>query len=815
MATSPPPPVSRPPRRPVSIAGAPNTPASRPKPTPSSAISKGATARAAVSPRPGPPSNGRRTPNTTASSPRSSPVPGEESQSARDALISSLKRETEQREELLVRLQEKENQVNEALKENSSISTALNAAESRLSEFYAEQARMEEEMAARMEINEKLRAQVRELEKDKREALRRYAEQTASFEAERQALYDNEQHLKSRIQSLTASRKLQQEAIEQAKEELAERSSSTSPEEDHRDMLFPSPRPPRPAPKEDDPDVSDGPEITALKLELSTLTTSHTSIQTTVQILQAELTELKRVNNALQEENESYSLLLMERALNGSGVDMLRRVGGQDEATSSHTESLNIAEDRNLPEEIERSSLRSSKKSNLDRVIEDDEYTFDTHNNGDIPASLAAELQTQKEDVSAPLLNQRRRRTRASSTSLSHPGTPVGESLADLPITGPGLDLAAELGRAENKDILDGGGTTSLSNSGQKFSDSPMMVKESSGEVEALRQEVRSLKDANKALSLYASKIIDRIIMQEGFEHVLSVDYDNKSSGLQSPGAFEGAAATTKETPARSTAPKIPGFFSSLSSSATPKAPAPSTNKEGLTEFPKTEKAEKLTTFDARPVIPVPSNADKRNRRSMSFDWRSFSMFGGASSSAPEKEKNLRPLTLRPGAPTLTVARKLESEEDDDDKKERERLNATMKLMGIKKPPEEARTISAPVSEAPSSKSSSSNRFSFFGLMSKPAQTLVEPPTPSSELTSEALERAEAETSLASLDAREKALSAEIAKGHGSGFTELQIEGRLSLGDQWRSQRSRSASGKSHSSGASTVWSAGLRGEEE
>ncbi len=34
-------------------------------------------------------------------------------------------------------------------------------------------------------------------------------------------------------------------------------------------------------------------------------------------------------------------------------------------------------------------------------------------------------------------------------------GEEKGETLGDLPITGPGLDLAAELGRAENKDHLD------------------------------------------------------------------------------------------------------------------------------------------------------------------------------------------------------------------------------------------------------------------------------------------------------------------------------------------------------------------------
>ena len=44
-------------------------------------------------------------------------------------------------------------------------------------------------------------------------------------------------------------------------------------------------------------------------------------------------------------------------------------------------------------------------------------------------------------------------RNRHGGSSRSPP--PRGESLAGLPITGPGLDLAAELGRAENKDILE------------------------------------------------------------------------------------------------------------------------------------------------------------------------------------------------------------------------------------------------------------------------------------------------------------------------------------------------------------------------
>lgn len=43
-----------------------------------------------------------------------------------------------------------------------------------------------------------------------------------------------------------------------------------------------------------------------------------------------------------------------------------------------------------------------------------------------------------------------RRSTRKGGSTRA--SSPKGESLADLPVAGPGLDLAAELGRAQNKD---------------------------------------------------------------------------------------------------------------------------------------------------------------------------------------------------------------------------------------------------------------------------------------------------------------------------------------------------------------------------
>lgn len=41
-------------------------------------------------------------------------------------------------------------------------------------------------------------------------------------------------------------------------------------------------------------------------------------------------------------------------------------------------------------------------------------------------------------------------------TGSTRTASPKGETLADLPVAGPGLDLAAELGRAESKDMVNG-----------------------------------------------------------------------------------------------------------------------------------------------------------------------------------------------------------------------------------------------------------------------------------------------------------------------------------------------------------------------
>lgn len=541
-------------------------------------------------------------------------------------------------------------------------------------------------------------------------------------------------------------------------------------------------------------------EMTALKLELSTLATSHSSIQSTLVLLQTQLMDLKRVNNELQEDNESYMILLREKTLNGQ-FDLVRQVAT---TTSDEEES-----DDNVEQQTDVGSLRSLGRSTLDPVDEEGEGM---EGQGDGTGSEG--------DIEKPRFSRHSSRQGRKRTNSTHETR--GESLADLPITGPGLDLAAELGRAENKDMLEG--TTNLEeqgmyhgrpkrskkgSDGRKVSgstDSSHPAPSVSAEMEHMRTEIKSLKDANKALSLYASKIIDRIIAQEGFEHVLAIDYDKAP---QTPSASTFSASDNK-----------PPLSKARPQSVMVGKPAPAS-------FSPTVDSD---TKSSNPVAPTrpPSSNSKANRRSLSFDWRNFSLFNNGG----EKKPELRPLTLKPGATTLVTARKLETEEDDEDRKERERLNATMKLMGIQptshspQPPPLAPSIPVERSQPDTPATATNNRrFSIFGFGNKNTDASsdgvsvrstpamghstngdgilagVDPSTPAS-LTQEALEHAEAENSLAALDAHEHKLSLELARGGSGGFTEIMPrQGR-------RSKRSAGGSG-------STVWSAGMSAGDE
>ncbi|WVQ72510.1 hypothetical protein IAR50_002067 [Cryptococcus sp. DSM 104548] len=252
--------------------------------------------------------------------------------------------------------------------------------------------------------------------------------------------------------------------------------------------------------------------------------------------------------------------------------------------------------------------------------------------------------------------------------------------------TSGGSHLAAEIGRAQKTRELD--------------------IVEEGDEDDALRKEVKHLREAHKALSLYCSKIIDRIIAQEGFEQILSVDYKTRRVGSRNVSA--------SQTPLK----EIAASLADPSVNATVSPPVPLSEEKPREAAEK--KARPMSMFRAfssstdraveepkplPPPVEVPAaeaKAEKRARRGFSLDFRSLG-FGAAATPEPPKAA-LRPLTLSfransatppaekdkekkdkaPSPPLSATARKLEpQEEDEDDKRERHRMEATLKLMGI------------------------------------------------------------------------------------------------------------------------------------
>ena len=579
-------------------------------------------------------------------------------------------------------------------------------------------------------------------------------------------------------------------------------------------------------------DENEPAEMTALKLELSTLGTSHASLQSSMQLLQAQLHDLQRVNATLQDENEGWSVLVQQRTLAGT-FD----ISGLGPTKQEMVESPNNGgtEDDVVSINSMRSG-RSTGKGTLDRVSEleelayeasqhDKEAELDPELDPDASArqtrSLASELDPSVigEEKTASIRSRRRPLTNGASS-------PAGESLANLPITGPGLDLAAELGRAENIRGFVLGDPPKPSGKKSKQEEE----KGTKHEVEALRVEVKALKDANKALSLYASKIIDRITTMEGFENVLAVDFQapTPTAGPTSGVGKIFSAITSKKPAARSSTSLFGG-------KATTPAPAPQTKLTTFETFRLGKSNPQPAPASAGPPAPAPAPEpakvdNRRSRRSLSFDFRALF---GSSASQTESEKrvndpSLKPLTLRPGSTSLSPnalpanlgAKKLETTEDEDDRKERERLRATMRLMGIEpgqpvvpppiihshsEPPPQTTALEPPlpsfdtggtvvsVGAPPPSVPPTPSKWHFFRRNTDNTPGSNTPPT---SLTAEALEQAEAESHIAALDARERVMKDEIAKGSGSGFTEISglRDGnggtRRSLGEEWRSRRS-------------------------
>ncbi|KAF8746930.1 hypothetical protein RHS02_00495, partial [Rhizoctonia solani] len=733
-----------------------------------------------------------------------------------EALEGALRREVEEKEDLMMRLASRDEAISQLESRIAALDVNMIQGEARLSELYADQERweaeraaLEKEIAKKTTVIDKLRIQLRELEKENRECTRRLTEQAAQFESERQAFYDNTTHLKSRIQSLTDQQRewkerLREEEEQELKDEAAAAAAAAIEAEPE---AIPEPRTPVvdspvvPTRKRHfhqrlrssiDRDATEPPEMTALRLELSTLTTSHGSLGETVRMLQNQLGDLERLNLTLQEENEAYTTLLREKTLSGQMNIMARAESRPASPTHSNEEQQPDPELKEEPEEdgSKSSGLLSPGQSPPPRVR--------THSRASRPNRPTSPVRSVKSAKS----------TRRTAETLA------AETLADLPVAGPGLDLAAELGRAEIRLEDDMGQSGEVKEPEAPKEDEGLKAMRS--ELEALKSEIKTLKDENKGLTLYASKIIDRIIAQEGFEHILAVDYRKPSE--QKPPA-----------PAPTPAPRKSLFQRAASLSISGSAPPVISTRPSL----------KIATDTSVHGAPGPDSPatpmGKREKRGISMDWSRLNPFGPKGPSTPVDDvrtTGLKPLTLgktpsvKEEEPHVIVGgRKLDNQEDEDDRVERERLNAEMRLMGIERTPNihtpsatsfaaAGQALGEPISR---SNSNTPSLGGMVGWVKRPNSAPKQPISkrvPTGELLAEHLEllsdeghsphsmdyeSREIENRMAALAEKEKHLSAEMAKGKGGGFTEPPPRGT----------RVRRRTGSTSGSTASTLFSAG------
>lgn len=651
---------------------------------------------------------------------------------------------------------------------------------------------------------DKLRIQLREIEKENRDSSRRLAEQAAQFESERQAFYDNTTHLKSRIQSLTDAQREWREHQAERRHEDRDGEESGELKEEADAVEGGEPRVRTSEESQSDLEASEPPEMTALRLELSTLGTSHGSLGQTVKMLQGQLAEVQRVNMTLQEENEAFTTLLREKTLSGQ-IDIMRRGEADRHESADESDSVSASREGGESEQMSKAGSMS-------------------------PVETRRPSYAMRRPVS-PAQSGRSARSARSARKVA------AETLADLPVAGPGLDLAAELGRAEVWE-----GEPAADQEGQKEDEKVQEVKISNAELDgmcsrmagevasdcfvALRGEVKQLKDANKALTLYASKIIDRIISQEGFEHVLSADYDKEDKPNPKPKPLPAVAKIQTKPRSQSLLARATSLSGSISlSSAGPTPPPAAVTRPPL----------RITTAATEPPPPGGAGLEspatpmgKRERRGLSMDWSKLNPFSRGTASAEQptpvdpRIAGLKPLALRadgprttPSSPIIVGGRKLDNQEDEEDRIERERLNATMKLMGIEREPS-VHMPSAGATTFPTTEGGETGERSSVGWGRRPASARNDsspgPGTriPTGELRAEHLEledetqvlTAAAETKFAALERQEKVLSAEIAKGKGGGFTEPPARGT-------RMRRRGSSDTRSQGSGASTLFSAG------
>lgn len=321
-----------------------------------------------------------------------------------------------------------------------------------------------------------------------------------------------------------------------------------------------------------------------------------------------------------------------------------------------------------------------------------------------------------------------------------------------------------------------------------------------------MESEIRNLKDANKALSIYINKILERVIAQEGFENVLATDY--RKSGQTSP-----ELAVLQPSPERPK-PTRGNSILSLRSNHTGPSPTRASFDFGGEPEPSTPIASRPSMSMANSATSSPANVSaigekkKASRLSLSSIAASAASLwssGGPKSPPAQQASNLKPMLLNSnisahttphlGADSIERPRSFISDsvhDDEEDARERQRLQAELKLLGIDKagspglrPASLQSSIGSVMSDIDSQSVSTSStdskrdkrrsinmaspRFSYISTSSPPSSVIS---SSSVSMARSSSNGSATNATITAVNLRDQEIQRELKAGRPSGFTE-------------------------------------------
>ena len=419
-----------------------------------------------------------------------------------------------------------------------------------------------------------------------------------------------------------------------------------------------------------------------LRQELATIQKSHTSLTDAMATLQAEMKDLKAENATLRDQNETFIDILQEKTFSGALLSEsamlsgeLARGGGKRRRSLLPAYQLeDVADDEEEEDDDDEddefgTSAETSGNTTIDEEEEDD-----------VPDTPKAPVHRSSNRKAS---GRHARRRRLSASIVEPPPSDLASELEQ--IEGSGLDTEEEKRRRQERrnektgavsDNIEGEYPHALNKRKQRVLEHQLSYVWYCSRAE-LQKEVRDLREANQALSLYISKILDRIIAKEGYENILAADVRGTARGLG------------KRKPSRQAL--VSATFQSPS-----EASAASTQVRNVSSSSTTSSSSGLFGFgggaNASGSAPPSSSktAPPKSKRTSSIDWRNLPFLGGSGSKETESPSHLRPLTLQSTSPLVGgSARKVrtsEEMEDEADVAERERIREELLKRGIQPP---------------------------------------------------------------------------------------------------------------------------------